>query len=244
VRLARPTAEAIAPLAFEVADTGPGIAAEEQSRVFDAFAQGDGSFTRRHGGTGLGLAISRELVRLMGGELELESARGQGSVFRFTLPLPPAGESPAAAAARPLSTDPTSWPRLSGRALVVEDNDVNREIAIAMLEAFGLSVAAVEDGEQACARAAIEGFDVILMDVQMPNMDGLTATRRIRSAAGGLCRNVPVVALTANAISGDREKCLAAGMDEYLAKPFREEDLYQVLLSALAVARQRSVTTG
>jgi len=209
-------------LRFEIRDTGIGIASADQAALFQMFRQVDASPTRRHGGTGLGLAISKQLVELMGGEIGCVSAPGQGSTFWFTLPLVPAAEPEmpiADEAGRP-------GPRLSGNVLLVEDSPINLEIATSMLEMLDLKVTPAVDGAQAVALAGQSRFDLILMDCQMPVMDGFEATHRI--LAGEHDRqmpHVPIVALTANAIRGDREVCIAAGMDDYLAKPFRQEEL-------------------
>ncbi|MDP3821853.1 MAG: ATP-binding protein [Burkholderiales bacterium] len=217
---------------IEVTDTGSGIAADQHERVFEAFHQSDGSFGRRHGGTGLGLTISRELARALGGDLVSAEAPGGGARFVFTLPLP-AG-APAVAPVRPAD----SAPALRGRVLVVEDNPVNALVTEALLLRTGVTVDLVADGLQAVARAASTRYDLILMDCQMPGMDGFEATARIRAAerAGGT-NAVPIVALTANALESDRQRSLAAGMDEHFAKPFHEQALNTLLLRFLGPAR-------
>jgi CheY-like chemotaxis protein len=209
-----------------VHDTGVGISQENQAHLFEPFRQVDQSDTRRHGGTGLGLAISRQLVELMGGSIGLASRPGHGSVFHFVLDLPTAAAPRAqpAVAAAPEREIPNA------RILLVEDNAVNREIALAMLGELGMSIAMAVDGREAVDSATREKFDLILMDCQLPEIDGFEATQRIRQheKARALPR-VPIIALTANAIRGDRERCLDAGMDDYLAKPFRRADLQQAL---------------
>jgi len=207
-------------LRFEVQDTGIGIALDDQARLFEPFRQVDDSATRRHGGTGLGLAISRELVVLMGGEIGLTSHPGEGSLFWFTIELPEAKATPAP----PPSEAPKA--RLAGRVLVAEDNEINLEIARDILAAHGLEVSCAENGAVA-VRLAMDGtFDAILMDCHMPVLDGFAATARIRQheRSAGLPR-VPIIALTASALEGDRERCLEADMDDFVAKPFDPEQL-------------------
>ena len=208
-----------------VHDTGVGISAEELPRIFDAFHQADSSFTRRYGGTGLGLTIARELARAMDGDLVCTSQPGRGSCFSVTMTLPEAREpQPVADTAKP-DTRP-----LSGRVLLAEDNPVNALVAEAALKNLGLTVELVEDGLQAVASFRASPPDLVLLDCQMPVMDGFEAVRRIREHEGELgMPRTPVVALTANALQGDREHSLAAGMDDHLAKPFRDAELRAVL---------------
>ena len=225
-------------LRFSVGDTGIGIDAEDRALIFDAFAQADTSHSRRYGGTGLGLSISRQLIELMGGRLGLESTPGQGSTFWFEVPFAPATraivESAPTATARAL-------PRLHGHVLLAEDNAVNEVVAGAMLESFGLRVSVAQNGRQALEAVAAQAFDVVLMDCQMPEMDGFEAARRIRRREAE--KGVPaaarqlIVAVTANAIEGDRERCLAAGMDDYLSKPFSKADLHALLSRWLAAGK-------
>jgi signal transduction histidine kinase/ActR/RegA family two-component response regulator len=218
---------------IEVTDTGPGIAPDQHERVFDAFHQSDGSFGRKHGGTGLGLTISRELARALGGELVCTDAPGGGARFVFTLPLPAGAPvlAPAQASNAPLS--------LHGRVLVVEDNPVNALVTEALLLRTGVSVDLVADGMQAVARATNAHYDLILMDCQMPGMDGFEATARIRAAERASGANaVPIVALTANALESDRQRSMAAGMNEHLAKPFHEQELNTLLMRYLGPAPQ------
>ncbi|MDH5254721.1 MAG: ATP-binding protein [Gammaproteobacteria bacterium] len=222
-------ANGMAELLFEVADTGVGIAAGNQARIFESFSQEDGSTTRRYGGTGLGLAISKQLVELMGGTIGVTSEPGRGATFRFTVRLPAVAGVPVALAGN--GTGPAahqgSWQRLRGRVLLVEDNVVNQAVAIGMLDVLGVDVTVASDGREALDRLAVAQFDAVLMDCQMPLMDGFEATRVIRGREGGLA--LPIIALTANAVVGDRERCLAAGMNEYLSKPFKLEQLSDVL---------------
>ncbi|MGA0612528.1 ATP-binding protein [Caldimonas sp. KR1-144] len=216
-------------LRIEVSDTGVGIAPEQMTRIFEAFHQGEASFDRRFAGTGLGLTIARELARAMGGDLHGRSTPGAGSSFCFEAPLPPC-DAPQVLPAK--SAPPVA---LRGRVLLVEDNAVNALVAQAMLRRCGLEVEHVLDGEQAVSQVLASRPDLVLMDCQMPTMDGITATRRIRaSEAESGAQRVPIVALTANAYASDRDQCLAAGMDEHLAKPFREDELRATLARWLA----------
>ena len=230
-------------LAIEVRDTGPGIAPEFLTEIFEAFAQGDGSTTRRHGGTGLGLAISQRLARLMDGSIRVESTPGQGSCFTLEVQLDSA-RGPAASMTfeprhTPAPANPVPWEPLSGRVLLVEDNAVNREMATLMLEALGLEVVTAADGLEA-ERAVTRGdhFDLILMDCHMPVMDGFDATQTIRAwertHADPARRRLPILALTANVEQGVRETCTAAGMDGYLSKPFSQARLRAAIQPWLA----------
>jgi len=204
---------------FEVADTGIGIAAENLAKIFAPFEQADSSTTRQYGGTGLGLAITKQLVDLMAGEISVVSEEGRGTSFRVRVVLELAQRAetgaPAAALARPQA--PTAGgPKTAARLLVVEDNAVNMLVMKGVLGKLGYrDVASAVDGEEALAVAGQGAYDLILMDCQMPKMDGYEATRRLREAGFTL----PIIAMTAHTLEGDREKCLAAGMDDYLTKP-------------------------
>ena len=246
-------------IAFAVKDTGVGIPETMIEKVFEAFQQADNTFGRRHQGTGLGLTISREIARAMQGDLSCSSQPGQGSCFMFTVPLP-AHETtqPAGVGSRDPSTSfeadaqdtqpsepgallPTHMERplvrpllarLQGHVLLVEDNAVNAMVAEAAITELGLSVTLAQDGQEALdlLLPGHHGFDLVLMDCQMPVLDGIEATRRLRMhelETGS--PNLPVVALTANAMPHDRQRCAAAGMDDHLAKPFKQEDLAAVL---------------
>jgi len=213
-----------------VRDTGIGIAADRHAAIFEAFTQADGSMTRRYEGTGLGLAISSQLAALMGGRMWLESVPGEGSAFHFTVRCGRAGDAETCAESteRPAAASGAAPGRL--RVLIAEDNAINRRVVTTMLENAGHEVLVVANGEDAVEAVRREAPDLVLMDVQMPVMDGLEATAQIRLAeriAGR--RRVPVVALTAHAVRGDRETCLRAGMDEYLSKPVRAEELLAAL---------------
>jgi signal transduction histidine kinase/HPt (histidine-containing phosphotransfer) domain-containing protein len=213
---------------FEVRDTGIGIAADALSRLFKPFSQADPSTTRRYGGTGLGLVISRRLVDLMGGKLGVSSDVGKGTTFWFTVRFPrDLAERPASAAAEaPL---PTSGPGALGRVLVAEDNPVNQKVAGLMLEKLGYAVDLVGTGREALSAASRQAYVAVFMDGQMPGMDGYEAATRIRALEVGGNRRTPIIALTASAMRGDREKCLAAGMDDYLTKPLSPEQLAATL---------------
>jgi len=223
-------------LRFEVEDSGVGISEAALGRLFSAFEQADASITRHYGGTGLGLAITRKLAVLMGGDAGARSTPGVGSLFWFTVSLQ---RDQAAEVQADLPVDDAEEilrrDFAGRRVLLVEDEPINREIALLMLEDAGLSVDQAEDGGQAVSMAANGAYDLILMDMQMPTMDGIEATRRIRELPA--CRTVPIMAMTANAFAEDRARCLAAGMDDFMAKPVVPERLYAMLLRYLSAAR-------
>jgi CheY-like chemotaxis protein len=212
-----------------VVDTGIGVAVDRQSQIFDAFAQADGSTTRRFGGTGLGLAICKRLLELMNGTISVESRPGQGSAFRFTLEVRPAASSsspPKPHTAR--TTPPCNRPL---KILLAEDNRVNQIVVVRLLEKAGHSVRVAANGREAVHLFGKDHYDAVLMDVQMPEMDGLEATRFIRQveSTSGSNRRAPVIALTAHAMSGDEQICMDAGMDSYLSKPLDPQILNDVL---------------
>ncbi|MDT8447418.1 MAG: ATP-binding protein [bacterium] len=221
-------------LRFEIADTGIGIDQDKQAEIFEPFTQADSSSTRDFGGAGLGLSIAQRLVRLMGGELSLESTPGKGSRFWFELELPvaPAALSPA----QPQRPNPAAR-KNNANILLVEDEEINQLVTSKLLEKMGYRVQIASDGLQALARIENEDFDLVLMDCLMPQMDGYTATRAIRGLAKG--RHLPIVALTARALSEDREYCLSVGMDDYLSKPARSDDLRQTIERHLNLAANR-----
>ncbi len=237
-------------LRFEVEDTGIGIPADVLPNLFRRFTQADSSTTRRFGGTGLGLAISRELVTVMNGRIGARSSEGVGSTFWFTVPCQAAAPSTETAPAAALAaTAPGSGsPPITARALrvlVAEDNEINRDIVLTMLERAGHRAAAVSDGAQAVRMVQDHPFDLVLMDVQMPVMDGITATRRIRALPGEVAR-IPIVALTGNAMPGQQAEYLDAGMTAYLAKPIVTADLFTLLatLASGAVPESANAVTA
>jgi PAS domain S-box-containing protein len=255
LRLGAPdhTATEMHQLEFTVSDTGIGIPADKQGLIFEAFTQADGSTTRRFGGTGLGLAISSQLVNAMGGRITVESEPGAGSTFCFTLPYEVAVEHPAepvpgttnATQATPseligatpsvLAARVPIAPSRSLRLLLAEDMPVNRLLATRILEKHGHVVVSVEDGRAALAKLDHATYDAVLMDIQMPVMDGFEATAAIREREAGSGRHLPIIALTAHALTGDRERCLAAGMDGYASKPFKPAELVAELLRVVAL---------
>jgi CheY-like chemotaxis protein len=216
---------------IEVADTGIGITEEQLGRLFQPFSQADISTSRRYGGTGLGLAICRRLVELMDGEIGCHSEEGSGSTFWFEVPFHAAVPvEPAPSPRDLLSLDPAR----TYRVLVAEDNPVNQLVAVRLLAKLGVEVEVVANGALALEALQRDVFDLVLMDCQMPEVDGYEATARLRELRDSASSpRIPVVALTANAMSGDRERCLAAGMDDYLSKPFTVDDLGRVLASWL-----------
>jgi PAS domain S-box-containing protein len=219
---------ASASIRFGVRDTGVGIPSEKVVHLFQAFHQADSSTTRRFGGTGLGLAICRQLVDLMGGWIDAESEEGKGSEFRFEIPLVRDGEGDSV---HPAESLPEPEPTLfRGRVLVAEDNLVNQMVARAVLEAKGLEVEVVENGRLAIDALGASRYDLVFMDMQMPVLGGLEATRAWRSGSGGATEiDVPVVALTANAMEEDRKACREAGLVDFLTKPFTDSELRSLL---------------
>ncbi len=232
---ASPRSDGRLDVSFAVSDTGIGIPESRITRLFDEFTQADESTTRRYGGTGLGLAISKQLVALMGGTLSVRSREGEGSCFRFTVPLAE-GSRPASSATDSRAASAAGVPlpeALAGRVLVVEDQAVNRTVVVRMLERLGCTVDTVANGREALDIFAKHEYDLILMDCQMPEMDGFETTRTIRERENAGART-PIVALTANAFSEDRERCLASGMDDYLTKPVRRAQLEELVRRTLA----------
>jgi signal transduction histidine kinase/CheY-like chemotaxis protein len=219
-----------AALQFSVADTGIGIAKDKQQIIFEKFTQADGSTSRKYGGSGLGLSICQHVVELMGGRMWIESTQGAGSTFHFTVHLGRAHgveAMPAQAAAVPPVTRGLS-------VLLAEDNAVNRLLAVRLLERMGHRVVTANDGREAVERLERDSFDLVLMDVQMPELNGFEATAVIREREHGANRHQFIAAMTAHALKGDRERCLDAGMDSYLSKPIDRDALAAVLAEAAA----------
>ena len=231
-------------LRFEVEDTGIGIEPDKLHLLFEAFSQGDASMTRRYGGTGLGLAITRRIARMMGGEAGVSSTPGVGSLFWFTAGFGPGHSAqplPGAPAGLPerRDADATAAPFTRARVLLAEDQPVNTEVALELLHHFSIDADVAADGAKAVEMAQSRRYDLILMDVQMPVMDGLAATRAIRAAGDAASRDAPIVAMTANAFAEDRAACLAAGMNDFLAKPLQPKILEEVLRQWLPNGRVR-----
>jgi CheY-like chemotaxis protein len=221
-------------LRFAVQDSGIGIAPERLASVFDAFSQADTSITRRFGGTGLGLTISSRLVGLMGGHLQVTSQLGEGSRFWFELPLPTA-QAPALDFTQALAELPRGL-----RVLVAEDHPINQVVARKILEHLGQQVTLVANGELAVAafvaQPADQPFDLVFMDIQMPVLDGFAAARRLREHEAPLGRHTPILAMTAHAMEGYRERCLAGGMDGYVTKPVERKQLVQEMRRVLKLS--------
>ena len=217
---------------FYVSDTGIGIPPEKCDQIFDAFCQADGSITRRFGGTGLGLAISSKIVNMMGGRIWVAAQQGRGSIFYFTAQFATVGND-RETQQRVLEPHSDQVPAFSARVLLAEDNRINQVLATRLLEKAGCEVVLAESGEEAWRKYQGQQFDVVLMDVQMPVMDGFAATARIREIERETGRYTPIIAMTAHAMKGDQERCLAAGMDSYLTKPIQAAKLYAAVAATV-----------
>ncbi len=231
----QPTSETRADVTFEVRDTGIGMSEEAMSRLFSTFEQADGSITRRFGGTGLGLAISQQLAHLMDGHIEASSTAGVGTAFNLKLTTEVAQSMQPEPAQNP--TEDKAMKK-SVRILAVEDNPINQRVLASFLRPVGGEIVWAGHGEEALQLAAVSLFDVILMDIQMPVMDGLSATKALRA---GTSQNAdtPIIAMTANAMMGDRETCLQAGMSDYISKPIDPRALYTAIARAASTSRAR-----
>jgi CheY-like chemotaxis protein len=231
--------EDLCTIRVRVTDSGIGISTEQQQRLFSSFVQADSSTSRKYGGTGLGLAISKSIVEMMEGLIWVESEPGKGSVFSFTVPLRKSVETPVAAppvffgtgAAGEGAKDPAHDDFAGLRILLAEDVELNREIVLALLEPTNLSVECVENGAMAVRifNASPEAFDMIFMDIQMPEMDGYEATRAIRASLAPNAKTIPIIAMTANVFKEDVEKCLEAGMNGHVGKPLDFEEVLERL---------------
>jgi CheY-like chemotaxis protein len=223
-----------AQLHFTVRDTGIGIAPDKVRHIFEAFSQEDSSTTRRFGGTGLGLTITQRLVELMQGKIHVDSAPGSGSCFHVLLPLELATRKievpPASAASEAVSQSLAITQTSGAHVLLAEDHPVNQKLALALLQRRGYQVTLARNGREACDLFVSNRYAIVLMDMQMPEMDGYEATRAIRhfEVDSGQART-PIIAMTANAMAGDRERCLEAGMDDYIAKPIKPDALFSLL---------------
>ena len=218
-------------LRFEVQDTGIGLSPNQIAKLFEPYAQADNSVSAGHGGTGLGLSIARQLARLMGGDMGCESNPGAGSMFWFTMRLQEAAEN--SAPDKPLPASGSLGP-LSGHVLIVEDNQVNQMLIAAYLDQFGLTYDMCSNGEEAVTQIQQHEYDVVLMDIMMPVMDGIEASKKIRALETPAAK-IPLIALTANAMKGDREIYLSAGMDGYVSKPLSASSLFSALAEQLGI---------
>ena len=239
IRLAEDTPRDVL-LRFDVQDSGIGISDEDQKRLFTAFEQADGSLTRKYGGTGLGLAISKRLARLMGGDVGVVSAEGQGSTFWFTARLCKSQEMDAVAL--PLQAIAKGEAEVllqlgypGTRVLLAEDEPLNQEVSRSLLEEAGFAVDIAGDGAEAVAMARERRYALILMDMQMPKLNGIEATRAIRALPG--YANTPILAITANAFDEDARTCIEAGMNDHISKPVAAEVLYETILKWLSMPR-------
>jgi CheY-like chemotaxis protein len=227
-------------LKVTVTDTGVGITPAAQVHLFDSFTQADTSTTREFGGTGLGLAISKQLCGLMEGEILVDSTVGEGSTFNFSIKLGIAKNNDSQLM---VESAPSEEILAGMQVLLVEDNDINQQVMLAILETLDIDVVVANDGQEALdilSESEAAKFHLILMDCQMPRLDGYEATGRIRDGeSGSTWANIPIVALTANAMEGDREKCMAAGMDDYLTKPIDVGDLEHTLIRLLPTEQPR-----
>ena len=233
-------------VSLHVSDTGIGMSSEVQGRLFNVFTQADGETTRKFGGSGLGLAISRQLARMMGGDLIVESEEGRGSTFKLTFKAAEGARSAATGTVDKLAVapEPAQSSLRGARILLTDDNAINRQVIKLFLAPYGVAIVEATNGQEALDKLATQSFDLVLLDVHMPVMDGKEAVKRIR-ASQEPWRQLPVIALTADAMSGDREKYLALGMTDYVSKPVDQRDLIAKILRSLRVEPSRiSLKTG
>jgi CheY-like chemotaxis protein len=223
-------------LGFVISDTGIGIAEEHLSGIFERFRQAEDSITRKYGGTGLGLSIVKDLVQLQKGEIEVESRPGRGTQFRFTIPYEIAA-GPLVASRSPESAGFDYPSSLNIHILVVEDNEMNQTLLKHLLNGWKLSFDLVHNGIEALEKMQTGRYELVLMDIQMPGMDGYTATQEIRLK---LKLDIPIIAMTAHVFAGEREKCLSYGMNEYIAKPINERELYRLIMLFTGMAAPAS----
>jgi len=225
-------------LGFVISDTGIGIAKEKLPDIFDRFRQAEDSITRKYGGTGLGLAIAKDLISLQGGEIAVESTPGSGTVFRFTIPYEIAASVNAPAIKQSIGSGNADYRHI--RVLVVEDNEMNQSLLRHLLTGWRLSFDMVRNGIEALEKLRSGIYALVLMDIQMPGMDGYTATKEIRTK---LKLETPVLAMTAHAFPGEREKCLSYGMNEYIAKPIKEKELFRLIARLTGIDGNRTDAT-
>jgi signal transduction histidine kinase/ActR/RegA family two-component response regulator len=228
----------LVPLTFEVSDTGIGIPDELRERLFKPFSQADNSVTRKYGGTGLGLAISRQLAELMGGEITVESEQGKGSTFRFAVRLEKQKNGHSCCKEDRVEIDKSDLLEKDVRILLVEDNELNQIIAKTILNKLGFTTEVADNGIMAIEALKKSRYNIVFMDIQMPKMDGLEATKAIRDPGSGvLDHDIPVIAMTAHAMADDRNRCLAAGMNGYITKPIQPQKLLEVIEEQLERGR-------
>ena len=231
--------DAMIDLEFSVEDRGIGMTEAQQQQLFQAFTQADTSITRNYGGTGLGLAICKQLVELMQGDIGVQSKPGEGSRFYFHVPFALGGTKANALQVEDQALEPEAMQALHGaRLLLVEDNEINRQVTEGLLARVGISLSIAHDGQQAVDAVFADAFDGVLMDMQMPVMDGLEAARRIRAEAQ--FADLPIIAMTANAMDADREQCLEAGMNDYISKPIDPDQLYATLIRWIRISQVKA----
>ena len=232
--------DGVASIRFDVTDTGIGLSKDQQKMIFEPFRQGDGSVTRKYGGTGLGLAICARLVQLQNGSMSVRSTPGEGSVFSFHIRCGVCSEADAVPHKRAAERSrPGGTSRQGLKILLAEDNRVNQLLVVRLLQARGHQVTVVNDGRAALSAIEEQSFDLILMDIQMPEMDGLEATRILREREQAGHPTAPIIAMTAHAMKGDRDKCMEAGMRGYISKPIQPEELFEIIEDVMAQSAER-----